>query len=149
MRLGDNIGEDGVQVAIRHDGCTQEVLEKINANLWQANSKDRYDLTVSMFRLWCTREPEEKARKIFGEKIFNDGLMLTLTEDGKELRVWRGLPAKIGPRHVDSCGANLVIAVWGESCSVERYLKGFREIATHLREIKTSKNVRLYMHSAA
>lgn len=126
---------------------------EINQALNRADEEERFTLAVDLFRLWfeagIRREEsrQEEAESIFGQVFSKHGrerLMYTLTADGQQLRVWYGLPGRMIPDHVDSCGRNLLFGVYGHTEVVEKYLRAFLEIFER-EEIRVPNGVRLYM----
>jgi len=131
---------------------TYEAVKKINETLKGASEEERLSLAVDLFRLWIYRNKpaeQERAKEVFGEQLCKEAwdsrVMYTLTANGKEFRVWFGLPKKVSANHVDSFNDGLLFEVRGSPEVVELYLKAIREVNALGDEIRMPNGVRLYI----
>jgi hypothetical protein len=120
-------GQKEINLAFRHGTIDQ-----------QAN------LMKELIDLWRNSKRSAEAKEFFGEfyeKFNNDGrLIYTLTADGKQFRIWYGLPACMRKNHVDSCGRGLLATIGGDSVVVDRLA---REIFPMLFESSTQYQMKI------
>jgi len=86
-------------------------------------------------------------RKVFGENTREDigsGLLYTLTADGRQFRCWNGIPGVISKNHVDSCGADLVLGVYGEPVNVKKYIVAILPPQTYSSAVQLPNGTMIY-----
>lgn len=156
MNLSTRIAELADQGDVRVAFCFDtEHVKKINAALECVAGQARLNLVKELYTLWCDggaalhgrsglEEQKKEAEATFGEVFTEYGTerkMTTVTADGKQLRVWFGIPGHMVSTHVDSCGRNLLLEVVGQPTTVAQYLALF----TDSEPIQVPNGIRLYM----
>ena len=133
--------------------CLNYCIGQINESLKEAGEVARFSQTLDLFRLWVDAyddgNKKEAAEKKFGEvykKFGSSRLMFTLTGDGKQLRVWYGIPGFIRYDHVDRGGRDCLFEVVGEAHVVKEYLDALLG-CYKLTEVFHPTGTKLYMQS--
>lgn len=106
-----------------------------------------------------SKEAREKIRKIFGTYVYDtvngvDGrFILTLTQNGKELRAWTDLPFNYTSNHVNSflqrpLARGPLFEMRGDSAEVRAFLKKILDIV-RLTKVDLPNGVELYLKIGA
>ncbi len=93
-------------------------IEKINKALRNIGAKEKLELTTELFLLYIGSDKEARKR-IFGD-LSSWNYLGTLTGDGRQFRIWDGLPGHMSYDHVDS-GSGLLEVV-GDPKEVIKYV---------------------------
>ncbi|OGY87052.1 MAG: hypothetical protein A2319_01885 [Candidatus Kerfeldbacteria bacterium RIFOXYB2_FULL_38_14] len=108
-----------------------EKLKRLDAQLKLLGKDERLEHTVSLYRLWCLGK-EEEFLQTFGPCLTarplacKSAVMLTLTADGNQLRVWHhGYPGTFFSNHTDSGSCGILMTVGGDREGVQHCLKHF------------------------
>lgn len=147
---------DGRKLSDVEDRCRFAPIGRVNRALAACARRDRVNLVTELLQLWRGRftqrdyETRMEAGEVFrgAYDSFGTETMATLTADGKQFRMWYGIPPGIiAPTHVESAGRRgLLFQVNGKPDDVLSFVVA---CTGHTRqywgEIKLENGCKLYL----
>ena len=122
-------------------GFTTDIpeMEKINKALVSISAKEKLELITQLFSLYLGNDREAQKR-IFGDLSIGLYVLGTLTDDGRQFRIWDRVPGYMTYDHVDN-GPGLLEVV-GDPREVIKYVHAL--ISERFLEAKFENGVKMY-----
>ena len=122
-------------------GFTTDIpeMEKINKALVSISAKEKLELTTQLFSLYLGNDREAQKR-IFGDLSIGLYVLGTLTDDGRQFRIWDRVPGYMTYDHVDN-GPGLLEVV-GDPREVIKYVHAL--VSERFLEAKFENGVKMY-----
>ncbi len=96
--------------------------KKVNEALKSVGAKEKLELTTELFSLYQS-DDEKAIKKVFGHLPgVRPRYLGTLTGDGKQFRIWDGVPGHMSYNHVNSGGWGFLLEVVGAPQEVIKYI---------------------------